>query len=390
MTIRALGPPDADASWQLGRLAFGGPGQPPPDRVYPVPGMRPFGVLEDGRLVGKAVGLAHEYWWGGRSVPGVGIASVAIAPERRGRGLVHGLLAAVLADARAHGAAVSALFPTTVRPYRRAGWEIAGRLEWTALPTASSAGTVPPGVETRAATEADVPAILGLYAAAAAAGNGLLARTGPLFALDPPALLAAHDGCTVAEQDGAVTGYASWDRGQGYDANAVLTVPDLFAGTPEALAALLAVLGSWHSVAPTLHLRLRPDDPMWLACPMAGARPHATQPWMLRLVDAPAAVAARGWPSPLSGAVDLRLDDDLCPWNAGPHRLVLDGGDGRLEPGGTGAVRVDPGALALLYAGAASPATLRSLGRLSGGDAAADAFLAAAGAGPVPALLDYF
>ncbi len=53
-------------------------------------------------------------------------------------------------------------------------------------------------------------------------------------------------------------------------------------------------------------------------------------------------------------------------------------------------MRVGPGALATLYAGALAPATLRRAGLLTGGDADTDAFLAAAAAGPAPAMLDYF
>ena len=58
-----------------------------------------------------------------------------------------------------------------------------------------------------------------------------------------------------------------------------------------------------------------------------------------------------------------------------PAPARLEGGSGRLEPGGSGAVRLSIRGLAVLYTGAASPA---------------DAFLAAASAGPPPALLDYF
>lgn len=388
-TLRALLPDDDAASWQLGRLAFGAPAQPPGDRLFPMPGARSLGAFEGDRLVGKAVGLEHEYVYGGRVVPGVGVAGVAVAPEYRGRRLLRDLLGALLADLRPT-AALAALFPTTSVPYRRLGWELVGTLRWTAVPTTALAAAAPANVEVRPAEQRDVPAILELYTNAAAAGTGMLTRRGTLFQTTPEALLACHDGYSVAEQNGVVVGCCSWDRGPGYDADAHLSVPDLFASTPEGLAALLAMLGSWRSVAPTLHLRLRPDDPVYLATALLGARTLSEQPWMLRLVDAPAAVAARGWPPHLSGSVDLHLADDLCPWNAGPHRLALDGGDGVLEPGGTGAVQLDPGALATLYAGAATPATLRSLSRLAGGDDATDAFLAAAGAGPPPAMLDYF
>lgn len=387
--IRPLAADDAAAAWQLSRIAFGGPAQPPPDREFPIPGAVSFGAFDDGRPVGKAAGLEHAYVYGGRVVPAVGVAGVAVLPEYRGRRLLRELLGALLAEVRST-AAIAALFPTTPIPYRRLGWELVGTLRWTAVPTTALAAKAPAGVEVRPAELRDVPAILDLYTDAATASTGMLTRRGPLFQIAPEALLACHDGYSVAEQNGVVVGYCSWDRGPGYDADAHLAVPDIFARAPEGLTALLAMLGSWRSVAPTLHLRLRPDDPVYLATALLGARTLSEQPWMLRLVDARAAVAARGWPPHLRGSVDLHLDDDLCPWNAGPHRLVLDGGSGVLEPGGTGAVRLDPGAFATLYAGAVVPATLRSLDRLTGGDADTDAFLAAAGAGPAPALLDYF
>jgi predicted acetyltransferase len=111
---------------------------------------------------------------------------------------------------------------------------------------------------------------------------------------------------------------------------------------------------------------------------------------MLRLIDAAAAVAARGWPNGVAGEVDLELVDDLCPWNAGPHRLVISDEKAELAPGGTGTVRVTPQGLAVLYAGATSPAVLRRAGLLEGGDARTDALLTAATTGPPPGLLDYF
>lgn len=69
---------------------------------------------------------------------------------------------------------------------------------------------------------------------------------------------------------------------------------------------------------------------------------------MLRVLDAAGAVAARGWPRHVAGSVDLWLDDDVCPWNAGPHRLSLEGGTGRLDPGGDGSVRLTARGLAVL------------------------------------------
>jgi hypothetical protein len=125
------------------------------------------------------------------------------------------------------------------------------------------------------------------------------------------------------------------------------------------------------------------------------------EPYLLRVLDAGAAVAARGWPAGLTGSSVLVLEDAVCPWNSGVFRLEVDRGEGRLAPlegvasGSSGGsdpevpVRLGPRALALLYAGGVAPAMLRRAGLVTGGSAD-DAFLAAAFAGPQPAILDYF
>jgi predicted acetyltransferase len=392
LEIRALVSSDSDAAWQLSRLAFGGPPERPASRPpSPASGAQALGAFDSGRAVGKVVDLEHTYYYGGRAVPGSGVAGVAISPEFRGGGLLRELLGPLMAQARERGAVVSALFPSTAVPYRRLGWELTGVLRWTSVPTAALAGERrPDGITVRPGQEADVPPMRELYRAWAAEGTGMLGRTGPLFDREPAEVLSWHDGYSVAEGPEGIEGYASWDREGDYDADGGVSVPDLVAATPAALTALLAMLATWRSVAPTLHLQLRPDDPAWMLTGLAGARTRSEQPWMLRLIDAPGAVAARGWPAAVAGSVDLDVADDLCPWNSGPHRLVLEGGAATLTPGGPGTVQVTPQALAVLYAGATTPAVLRRTGLLSGGDAGTDAFLAAATAGPPPAILDYF
>lgn len=391
--VRLLTLEDLPAAYELARLAFGGDRQPPPAVLAERPGRQQWGAFDGGgRLVGKAMDREQAHWFGGRLVPASGVAGVAVIPEARGSGVGRRLLTQLLAGARERGAAISTLFPTTALPYRRRGWEIVGTLTWTAVPTASlAAPQVPGSAGLRPAEVGDVPALLEIYRAVARAGNGLMERSGPLFDTSPDAVLAGHDGITVAlGPDGGIEGYASWSRGPGYDESGRITVSDLMGLTGPATAGLLAMLGTWASVAPTVALRLPEADPAALIASMAGARVESQNRWMLRLVDAPAAVAARGWPPHLSGSVDLLLEDNICPWNAGPHRLVLAGGEGRLEPGGGAEVGLTARGLAVLYAGAADPSLLRRAGLLAGGDADSDAFLQAASAGSAPALLDYF
>ena len=109
------------------------------------------------------------------------------------------------------------LYPTAPAIYRRMGWEVVGSLDTTHLPI----GLLPSSGAVRAAIEADVATIAGLYDGIAATTNGLLARTGSSFPKGFPsgygALLDA-DVVSLVEEAGAVTGYVSYQRDNGYRA----------------------------------------------------------------------------------------------------------------------------------------------------------------------------
>jgi predicted acetyltransferase len=378
--IRLLEPEDADAAWTLTRSAFALEHRASPADRAPPSASRTWGAFDArGRLVGKATDRAQAHWFGGRLVGAAGVAGVAVEPELRRAGIGRRLMTQLLAAARDRGAAVSTLFRTTPIPYRRLGYEDAGALTWTTLPTASLAGlSGPAGLTLRRAETDDVPAVLAAYRAVARAGNGLMERA----ALDP------HDGLTIAvEPGGEIEGYATWDRPPN---KGRVVVPDLVGLSAPATLALLAMLGSWAAVAGEVALRLPDPDPARLLTAFTGARVESEDRWMLRILDAEAAIAARGWPPHLAGAVDLDLRDEVCPWNAGARRLVVERGSGRLEPGARPSMRLAVGGLALLYAAAGGPALLRRAGLLEGGTDETDAFLSAAFAGPAPTLLDFF
>lgn len=395
--VRPLGPDDAKSSWDLGSLAFGYHEHTMPDSYgADVPGRSILGVFDDsGRLVAKAVDREQGQWFGGRVVPTSGVAGVATAAELRGRGLGRLVLTSLLAAARERGAVISTLFDTTPLPYRALGWEEVGALTyWTVQTRALAEIRGDRAITLRPATEDDIPAVQEIYRQVARAGTGLMERSGPTFRATPAQLLADYHGFTVAlDGTGTIVGYASWDRGPGYDASGKLTVDDLIGLTPEATRTLLAMFGGWASVAPTTVLRLAAADPVWSVLARVDAKVATAQPWMLRVVDAAGAVAARGWPRHLSGVAEIELVDDVCPWQQGRYRLVLSGGGGRLEPAGDPAdavARFTSRGLAAWYAGAATPEQLRRAGFLSGGDADTDELLRTATAGPAPTLHDYF
>jgi hypothetical protein len=106
--------------------------------------------------------------------------------------------------------------------------------------------------------------------------------------------------------------------------------------------------------------------------------------WMLRVVDAPAAIAARGFPEAVSVRVVLRIDDRTRPANSGLWELAVSDGVGALAPFEPfltcGALTLGARGVAALYAGP-PVGRLRQAGLAGGGtpdgDAALDAAFAA-------------
>jgi predicted acetyltransferase len=391
--IRVLTNDDNADAYRLSSLAFGYHDRPMPEGyAATADGRTTWGVFDGGALLAKAVDRVQGQWFGGRVVPTSGVAGVAVIPEARAGGLGRIVLTRLLQEARDRGAAISTLFPSTPFPYRALGWEEVGALTYYGIPTVALATGRDSGaseVNLRPATKDDIPAMEKLYREVAKAGTGMMERTGPLFPAHD--WIEDFDGVSVAVgRDGTVTGYASWDRSKGYADGSKVTVFDVIAQDAASTTALRKMFTGWASVASRTVLRITPPDPILYGVATSSMDIEKRQPWMLRVVDAAAAVAARGWPAYQSGVVDLELSDAECEWNAGPYRLLIDGGEARLEPGGSGLVAFTPRGLAAWFAGAATPAVLRRAGLMSGGDARSDAFLQSATAGPAPALHDYF
>jgi predicted acetyltransferase len=393
--VRELTTADLVAAWQLGKLAFGGTGEPPSWMLEPVPSMTRYGAFDaSGRLVGKATDLHHEQWWAGRVVRAADVAGVAVLPEARGRGVARAMLSELLRGARARGAAVSALYPTVAAPYRSCGWETAGTMLTVDLATAALPQHRPsPRLTVRPGSPADVPAVTDLYQRIARSRCGLLTRTGGLFKelQEPDALLNEADGMTLVHDDDSLVGYATWERGEGYDSTAVLEVPDVLAATAEAARELVGVLASWRSVTPTLRLRVLAGDAVAPQLPLEHARVHQQQMWMHRPVDVERAVAARGWPLGARGEIDLTVEDPIAPWNAGSWRLeVADGGARLHRISGDTDLHLDIRGFAMLYAGAAHPDAVAEAGLLRCAGGRRPDELDLLGSGRPAQLLDYF
>lgn len=371
---------DDERIFRLVRLAFGGP-PPPLDDEWRLRARSARGLVAevDGRLAGHLRVRPYGQLFGGRSVPMGGLAAVAVEPWARGRGVAQALLDASLPVMREAGQVVSALYPSVPPLYRSRGWELSGRLEDLSLPPAALGAVGRAGdADLRPAGLDDLADLHGCYQAVAAAQDGMLDRDGPSFTL---ADVLDLDVVTICPGRGYLTATRHPDH---------LRVHDLVALDAEVGRSLLHLLSSWGGYL--TRIDIRPTDPQLLATLASGGLAgdvHDT-PWMLRVVDLPAAVSARGWPAAPAlrdAAVDLEVVDPWAPWHAGRWRIVVEDGAVRCEPGGDGSVRLQPRALGPWFAGGAPTSVLRRSGLLDGDDALLDALVAGQG---VPRMADYF
>lgn len=387
---------DLDGIWEVFRLGFGIDDAQrdrwlalvDPSRVFLVNGDR-------GEIAAASNVRSFGQWFGGRCVELGGYSPVAVLPEYRGRGLARAVVTGHYADLRDRGVPAAGLFPSSVALYRSVGFELAGSYLRRRIPAAHFAAlTAPPDVVVRRGSRADLAAVIRCYNRTAPRIDGSLRRDEPLWEGRLPLDLAGKVLYVVdhPHDPGEVDGYAVYRTTAGrtgYDYS--VTVDEVVADRPDTRRALWRVVGSSGSQAPDVVVVGPAEDPLFLL--LGAADPVAVETeirWMLRLIDAPAAVAARGWHPTVSGRVDLDLVDDHAPWNTGRWRLEVADGQGRLVSGGSGAVRLGIGALATWWAGYHGARALAAAGLVATDDPAALATFDGLGAATPPTLVDFY
>jgi predicted acetyltransferase len=359
-----------------------------------------LGAFADGGPAGAAMIHDLRQWWVGREVPCAGIASVKVAPELRGRGVGRRLMTAALETAADRGYPLSALFPATMPIYRSLGWELAGGKYQATIPTRSLWTLAAPDKNAVTAAPADpsVPDVRRAGPEDAARIIAIIGRShqaardaGPLTWDEGPfrQWLARPDLYSYLAGD---DGFAAYRWG-GDGPHAEVFVERVHAVTPESLRALWAVIASHSSVARTVTALTAPNDPFWWLTAERDATITKRSMWMLRVIDAPAAITARGFPPAVAAAVPLEINDLARPANSGTWQLEVADGKGALIPATSTAARgaaltLGARGLAALYAGT-PVATLRLAGLAAGGAPDADAALDAAFAA-TPYMVDDF
>ncbi len=390
--IRALGPDDDyDQLFDLRTRAFG-PATPLQRAAWlaqashNIAAGRYLAAFDGARMAAAACFHDMTQWWLGRGVPAAGVANVAVAPEDRGIGIGRALMTELLAHIAACAYPLSVLYPATSAIYRSLGWELAGICYEAEIPARSLRTITPePGAPRGGlgrVAPGDSEAVRAVHCAVHAGARDC----GPLT-WDEPSTRQWLDSDELFSYLGA-DGFVAY---RWRDGNDELLVERAIAGSHATTRDIWSLLASSSSVARTVRARVSPAEPFGIMMREPDTALASVHPWMLRVVDAPAAVAGRGFPAGLELSVPLRLRDAGRPGNAGDWTLTVGGGKGALEPSRTAAaaaLSMDVRGFAALYAGTTVP-VLRRSGLAGGGNPGDDVLFDAAFAAQ-PFCLDTF
>ncbi|MCE3552039.1 GNAT family N-acetyltransferase [Pseudonocardia sp. RS11V-5] len=388
------GGPADDEHWALTRLSY-------------APG-RTFGVdLPAGTLAGTAMSFGSALTVpGGARVPMAAVTRVGVRADRTRRGLLTGLMREQLSDAADRGEIAATLRASEARIYGRFGYGVASRGRNLRVTAGARFRTgAPAGGEVRLLDPDEAATVLPpLYARilAATARPGPIERDEGWWAHVLRSRRTADEARGIAVHTGprGDDGFATWTvRQDGTDfGENVLELHDLHAATPQATAGLWRFLLRIDLLrAVSAHLRPL-DEPvdLFLEDPRACRTTGVDDETWLRLLDVPAAFAARSWGESGGEPLRLRVHDALFPGNDGVH--VIDGraagtnGAGPPDPSPAedwpADLECDVAGLAMAYLGDRRPSELVASGWWTVHDGAAvaraDRLFAATGPDTVP------
>ena len=357
----------------------------------------------DARVAGCYGVIPMGLWFGGRSVPTGGVTAVAVAPEDRSSGAGSQMMHHAIAEMRADGYPLAALYPATYPLYRRVGFESAGtrvayRLDLRQLHIRDNE---PLAVERYApAHEAAVRACYELRARRTA---GNVARTPymwsrmltPVNAKVYAYVIHGDAGTQAGAAAGAsagIEGFVAFShKDLGLNPRYEILVRDLVALTPRAGRRILRLLADHRSMAEHAIAWAAPSDPLLLLPGEEPLRVVEHLRWMVRVLDVAAAIEARGFGACVAGEVAIDVRDDVVAENRGTFAITVEGGRARVRrtTAAPRAVAIDVRALAALYTGYLGAEELRARGGIDGDDAEL-ARLTSLFAGPAPWMAEIF
>ncbi|NYI98469.1 putative acetyltransferase [Streptomonospora nanhaiensis] len=304
---------------------------------------RTLTVFDGPQPVGSTTSHGFTMTLPGGPRPVAAVSAVGVWPTHRRRGILSALMRRQLADIRARGEDVAALFASEGGIYGRFGYGPAAAAVSFTLPTRDAAlrpdAPRDPALRLRLLDAADArKEIAVVHQAAAPQRVGEFQRGDAWWTRvlrNPPGNPFSDLRCAVAEDDAGPLGYVLYRTRQTWDdhgvADCALRVEELYATAPAAHTLLWEHVLTRDLVTTVTCDMAAPDDPLFhlLADPYRARRRHVDNLW-IRLVDLPSALERRSYAAPVD--VVLEVADRHCPWNAGRWRLTADTAAARCRP----------------------------------------------------------
>ncbi len=345
----------------------------------------PHGGLESLWVGEDAAGLnsvcflySLRQWIGGAALPVMGLGLVTVSPVHRRRGLGARLTASGLRHARERGEVASALYPFRITFYGRLGYGLAGEAYQYQLPPE----TLPNSLERARArvvrTEADHAAVRRVYDSWIRGQTGQIERTERSWAK----VWDGEDraGVVVWGEDDEPEGYAIVRYRADLPPDVrYLDVEERAWLTPAAQRALYGWLSSLGDQWGSILYRAHPEESFEHFVREPRLPQEGAPPWglwfpaatlmrgpMFRLVDVPAAFAARPTFGEATLTLAFEVEDEQIPENRGPWRLRLEEGYPTIEQvaGRTGepALRLPVQTLSRIFIGDLAPSAAVTAG----------------------------
>lgn len=347
------------------------------------------GVMVNDRLDACLRRIEMGQYFGGRDVPMIGIAGVAVAPEARGKGIARRLMTEAVREMHARREPLSTLYASTRTLYQQVGYEQAGHQWRVTLPLVQITTRQRAG-EWHTVPHSEAGTLLPCYTAFASRFDGLLRRG--QYVWDRVYKWRDKERAVYACRDdaGNIEAYLAFNQVHKDNGRISMEASDLAFASATGARRLLAFIHDFASMVDEITFTSGPMHPLLSYIEQMRYTVQLKEYWMLRIAHLEEALLQRGYSPAVDTELHMDLNDPIIPENAGRWILRVRGGTPGIERGGRGSLISSINAFASLYTGFASPHSLRLAGMIDCDDASAHAATALFASATPPWLIDFF
>ena len=349
---------------------------------------------DQGCVDGTVLRIEMGQYFGGVSVPMLGIAAVCAAPEVRGGGVATDMMKACIRELHAEGWPISALYPSTQPLYRKVGYEQIAHRYMFSIPIGRLSQNISQvkGWTVRPLDERETARIQSVYREFAAPWAGMIDRSEYCWTRVRRWRGQEYRGFGAYSPNGEMCGYLYMSQTRKPETGRFdVALSDIAWTVPDAARRLLMFIADFTTMGDDCVLQGGASHPLFQYIHHNIYQMRLRDPWMLRITHVEKAIAARRYSAALNISATIRIVDDVVPENGGAWKITIGDGKGRAAraAGSDTGSEIDIRALVQIWSGYLSVEQAIAL-RLVAGDPGELLRLGPAFAGPTPWMTDFF